>query len=274
MALTAGTGPFGPRPAGTFNFTYEAPARVLYLEDSPRRVRVVVAGQTVAASSRVKLLHETGLVPVYYFPEADVRHDLLERADRTTHCPFKGDASYWTIRVGDEVREDAVWSYPDPVADAPPLGGYLAFEWGAVDEWWEEAERVRVHPRDPYHRCDVVRSDRHVVVRAGGRVIAESHRPTVLFETGLSPRFYLPQDDVEVALLGRSERETSCPYKGTTSRYYTVDADGGLPQDVAWVYDDPHAEVAGIAGLIAFDDEQVDVEVDGAHRGPARTRDA
>jgi uncharacterized protein (DUF427 family) len=94
MALTVGTGPFGRAPAGVFNFTYDAPAHVLYLEDVPRRVRVVVAGETVAQSSRVRLLHETGLMPVYYFPEEDVRAGLLEPTGHTTHCPFKGDASY------------------------------------------------------------------------------------------------------------------------------------------------------------------------------------
>jgi uncharacterized protein (DUF427 family) len=263
MALTVGTGPFGRAPAGVFNFTYDAPAHVLYLEDVPRRVRVVVAGETVAQSSRVRLLHETGLMPVYYFPEEDVRAGLLEPTGHTTHCPFKGDASYWTVRVGADRRDDAVWSYPDPLAGAPPLAGYLAFRWDAVDEWWEEAERIGVHARDPYHRCDPIRSDRHVVVRVGGEIVADSHRPTVLFETGLPPRFYLPEQDVDLARLTTTGTETSCPYKGTTSRYYTVDAADRRLEDVAWVYDDPRDEVAAIAGLIAFYDEKVDLEVDG-----------
>jgi uncharacterized protein (DUF427 family) len=263
MALTVGTGPFGRTPAGEFNFAYDAPAHVLYLEDSPRRIRVVVAGETVARSSRAKLLHETGLMPVYYLPEEDVRAELLEPSERTTHCPFKGDASYWTIRVGDIRRPDAVWSYPEPLPGAPPLAGYLAFRWDAVDEWWEEAERIGVHPRDPYHRCDAIRSDRHVVVRVGGEVVADSRRPTLLFETGLPPRFYLPEEDVELGRFERTGTETSCPYKGTTSRYYTVDAGGQRLEDVAWTYDEPRAEVAAIAGLIAFYDEKVDLEVDG-----------
>lgn len=264
MALTVGTGPFGRSPAGGFNFTYDAPEHVLYFEDSPRLVRVVVAGETIAESSRVKLLHETGHTPVYYFPEEDVRTELLEPTDHTTRCPFKGEASYRTIRVGDDERANAVWSYPDPLPEAPALAGYLAFYWDAVDEWWEEAERIGVHARDPYHRCDVVRSDRHVVVRVGGHVVADSDRPTLLFETGLPPRFYLPEDDVGMDLLERSRTETECPYKGTTSRYYHVVAGGERLEDAAWVYDDPHAEVTGIGGLIAFDDEKVDLEVDGA----------
>jgi uncharacterized protein (DUF427 family) len=127
MALTVGTGPFGRAPAGEFNFTYDAPAHVLYLENSPRRVRVVVAGETVAQSSRAKLLHETGLMPVYYLPEEDVRAELLEPSERTTNCPFKGDASYWTIRVGDVRRADAVWSYPEQgppaIRPEPSTGG-------------------------------------------------------------------------------------------------------------------------------------------------------
>jgi uncharacterized protein (DUF427 family) len=165
--------------------------------------------------------------------------------------------------VGADRRDDAVWSYPDPLAGAPPLAGYLAFRWDAVDEWWEEAERIGVHARDPYHRCDPIRSDRHVVVRVGGEIVADSHRPTVLFETGLPPRFYLPEQDVDLARLTTTGTETSCPYKGTTSRYYTVDAADRRLEDVAWVYDDPRDEVAAIAGLIAFYDEKVDLEVDG-----------
>ena len=98
----------------------------------------------------------------------------------------------------------------------------------------------------------------------GGEVIAESRRPTVLFETGLPPRFYLPEEDVRMDLLALSTTETSCPYKGTTSRYYSADVDGERVEDVAWVYDEVHAEVHGIEGLIAFYHEKVGLEVDGA----------
>ena len=263
MALTVGTGPFGRHPAGVFNFSYDAPAHVLYLEDSPRRVRVVVAGETVAESTHAKLLHETGLMPVYYLPLQDVRTYLLEDSPHTTHCPFKGDAAYWSIRVGDDVRENAVWSYPLPREGAPPLADLVAFQFDAVDEWWEEAERIGVHARDPYHRCDVVRSDRHVVVRVGDRVIADTKRPTMLFETGLPPRFYLPEDDVDMTLLEPTDTVTRCPYKGTTDRYYTIVAGDERVEDAVWAYDDPHSEVHGIEGLLAVYNEHVDLEVDG-----------
>jgi hypothetical protein len=92
MALTVGSGPFGRTPAGAFNFTYDAPDHVLYLEDSPRRVRVVVAD-----SGRPTLLFETGLPPRFYLRKEDVRMGLLEPTDTETACPYKGTTSrYWT----------------------------------------------------------------------------------------------------------------------------------------------------------------------------------
>src|SRR3712207_1066545 len=119
MSLTISTGPFGDQGDKAFNFQVQAPrGHVLYFEDSPRWVRVMLGGETIADSKRVKLLHETGHLPVYYFPIEDVRMDLLEESDHTTYCPFKGGASYWSVRVGDKVAENAVWSYPEPIGSA------------------------------------------------------------------------------------------------------------------------------------------------------------
>ncbi len=134
MTLTIGTGPFGEQSNGTFNFDTEVlQPHTLYFEDSPRRVRVMFNGETIVDSRRVKLLHETGHLPVYYFPEEDINQDLLEPSDHLTHCPFKGDASYRSVRVGDRVAENAVWSYPEPLESAPPLAGYAAFYWHKMD---------------------------------------------------------------------------------------------------------------------------------------------
>jgi uncharacterized protein (DUF427 family) len=137
MTLTIGTGPFGDQSTGTFNFdTGALKPHTLYFEDSPRWVRVVFNGEVIADSKRAKLMHETGLLPIYYFPQEDVRGELLKRSDHTTHCPFKGDASYWSVRVGERVAENAVWSYPEPLEDAPPLAGYFAFYWRKMDMWF------------------------------------------------------------------------------------------------------------------------------------------
>jgi uncharacterized protein (DUF427 family) len=106
---------------------------VLFFEDSPRRVRVMFGGETVADSRRVRLMHEQGPLPAYYFPRGDVRMDLLEATNHTTYCPFKADASYWSVRVGDLVAENAVRGYPDPIDSAPPLADYLAFYWNKIE---------------------------------------------------------------------------------------------------------------------------------------------
>jgi uncharacterized protein (DUF427 family) len=263
MTLTIGTGPFGDQGDKTFNFEVRAPGgHVLYFEDSPRRVRVKFGGQTVADSRRVKLMHEAGLLPVYYFPEEDVRMDLLEATDHTTHCPFKGDALYWTVRVGDRVAENAVWSYPNPLEEAPPLAGYLAFYWRRMDHWFEENEEVFVHPRDPYHRVDVLESSRHVRVSMNGEVVAETERPAILFETGLPPRYYIPPEDVRDDVLAGSQNTTQCPYKGIAS-YYSVVAGGDRAEALVWYYPDPIPEAAKIRGLLCFYNEKVDIEVDG-----------
>src|SRR5919197_3810807 len=262
MSLMLGTGPFGQHPAGPFNREMPERRGLILFEDSPRRIRGVLAGETVLDSTRVKLLHEHGHLPIYYFPREDVRFDLLEPTDHHTRCPYKGEASYWTLRVGDRVAENAVWGYPEPLDDAPPLADYVAFYWNALDTWYEEDEEAIVHPRDPYHRVDVVPSSRHVVVRVGGQVIAESTRPLALFETGLPTRWYLPEEDVRMDLLSSSDKRTGCAYKGFAS-YWSVRVGDELEEDVVWTYRSPRRGMEPIKDLVCFFNERVDLEVDG-----------
>lgn len=257
-----GTGPFGQHPAGSFNREMPERRGLILFEDSPRRIRGVLAGETVVDSTRVKLLHEHGHLPIYYFPREDVRFDLLEPTDHHTRCPWKGEASYWSVRVGDRMAENAVWGYPEPLDDAPPLAGYVAFYWNRLDTWYEEDEEAIVHPRDPYHRVDVVRSSRHVVVRVGGEVIAESTRPLALFETGLPTRWYLPQEDIRMDLLEPSDKRTGCAYKGFAS-YWSVRGGEGVEEDLVWTYREPRRGMEDITDLLAFFNERVDLEVDG-----------
>src|SRR5215208_95211 len=272
MTLTIGTGPFGDQGDKTFNFEVRAPRdHVLFFEDSPRRVRVMFGGETVADSRRVKLMHEKGLLPVYYFPEEDVHMDLLEESEHTTHCPFKGDASYWSVRVGDKVAENAVWSYPDPIDSAPQLGGYLAFYWRMMDHWYEEDEEVFVHPRDPYHRVDVLDSSRRVRVLVNGEVVAATDRPKLLFETGLPTRYYIPPEDIRMEKLVPSDTKTQCPYKGVAS-YWSVDAGGERVEDLIWSYQEPIPEASKIKSHLCFFDERVDLEVDGEEQPRPQTQ--
>jgi len=262
MGLMYGNGPLGPRPAGTFNFDPPPPGRALYLEPTPKRVRVEVGGETIADSRRAMLLHESGHQPIYYFPPDDIRAELLEPSDRHTYCPKKGEASYYTIRVGDREVHAGAWYYPEPLAGAPPIKDLIAFYFGRMDRWFEEDEEVFVHPRDPYHRIDVLRSDRHVRVSLGGEVLADSDRAIALFESNLPPRWYLPAEDVLVEL-ERSDTVTRCPYKGIASYHSVKLPDGGLAKDLIWFYPEPLPEAGRIAGLLSFFNEKTDIELDG-----------
>ncbi len=261
MGLMTGTGPLSRNPAGTFNFEPPPPGRALYLEPSPKRVRVIVCGETIVDSREAMLLHESGAQPVYYFPPDDVRAEVLEATDSHTHCPKKGDASYYTIRVGDTVLEDAAWYYPEPLPEAPPITGLIAFYFDRV-RFFEEDEEIVGHPRDPYHRIDTIRTRRHIRVSLDGELLAETHDAVALFETNLPARWYIPASDV-VAALERSDRHTLCPYKGTAS-YWSVRFEGGsVEEDVVWYYPEPIPEAAQVKDLLCFYNERVDIELDG-----------
>src|SRR5918912_428015 len=95
--------------------------------NSSRHIRVVVAGETVAETRRPRLLFETGLPTRYYIPMLDVRMDLLIPSDKRTRCPYKGEAVYWSVKVGDTVEQDLVWSYPAPIPECPKIENLLAF---------------------------------------------------------------------------------------------------------------------------------------------------
>ena len=233
------------------------------LERSPRRVRVKFNGEWIADSTAAHLLFETRHLPVYYFPRADVRMDKLVATDHHTFCPYKGRASYWTIRVGDKVSENAVWGYPDPYDEVPALKDFVAFYWDRVDGWYEEDEEIFVHPRDPYKRVDVIASSRRVEVVVGGQIVADTRRARFLFETRLPTRYYIPPEDVRMDLLVPSDKATACPYKGK-ARYYSVRIGQEVFPDIVWSYPDPIAECPKIKGYLCFFNELVDeIRVDG-----------
>jgi uncharacterized protein (DUF427 family) len=257
-----GNGPLSPTPAGRFNFETPEPGMAVYLEPTPKRIRVQVGGETIADSRRAFMLHEAGLQPIYYFPPEDVRSEFLEPHDKHTYCPKKGDASYYTIRVGDTVVDAGAWYYPEPLAGAPPIENLIAFYWGKMDRWLEEDEEAVVHPRDPYHRIDVLRTERHIRISLDGELLAQTSGAMALFESNLPTRWYLRREDIS-AELEPSDTITHCPYKGE-ARYHSVKLGSGeLAEDLVWYYADPLPEVGKIAGLVCFFNEKVDIQLDG-----------
>ncbi|SLN28310.1 DUF427 domain-containing protein [Oceanibacterium hippocampi] len=248
------------------------PGYVLEVLSTPKRVRVVFGGETLADTTAALIVRESGHMPVYYLPRADIRLDLLTATDHSSYCPFKGTAAYWSIAAGDKVAENAVWSYPSPYREAGALKDHMAFYWNRVDHWYEEDEEVLKHPRDPKVRVDVLSSRREVSVRLEGELVAKSSNALFVFETGMPVRYYLPAEDVRMDLLRPVETSSICPYKGK-ARYWQAELGGKVFDDIAWAYPDPFDEVRRIRDRIAFFDERVDeVFVDGIAQARPKTQ--
>jgi uncharacterized protein (DUF427 family) len=204
-----------------------------FMQPCPRRIRARRGGAIVLDSVRAMYVWEVPYYPAYYVPTEDVDPAVI--ALPTTQ----------TFETG-------------------PFAGLVHVDWNSVDAWFEEDEEVfGGHPRSPYARVDAMRSSRHIRVEIDGVVLAESTAPVLLFETGLPTRHYIQRTDVDFSVLEPSDTTTYCPYKGTTSDYWSARVNGALHEDIAWSYAYPAPEVIQIAGLVAFYDEKVDTFLDG-----------
>jgi len=105
----------------------ETPDYEITFEAEPKRMHVVFNGQTIADSTRTLMLFETRHADIHYYPRANVNMDFLRRTDHHTHCPYKGNAAYWSIEVGGETVENAAWSYEQPFEDVAEIKGYISF---------------------------------------------------------------------------------------------------------------------------------------------------
>ncbi len=236
-------------------------------EPGRKRVRAYLEGRLVADSARPLLVWESPQYPTYYLPVEDIRAELVPTG-QVEHSPSRGGAEILDVRVGTATAPAAARRYPDSPLE--PLRDTVRLEWDAMDEWFEEDEPVSTHPRDPYTRIDILASSRHVRVEVDGVVVAESHQPRILFETGLPPRYYLPLTDIRMELLRPSATETHCPYKGTAG-YWTLDTGRAVHPDFVWIYRAPFPESQKIAGMASFYNEKVDLYVDGVLQERPRT---
>ncbi len=259
MSLTQGRGPLGGDP-GDSNYTIESPAHKILFQPDARRLRAFVGDALVFDTTGVRLLHETGIRPVAYVPLDDFDMSLLERTRSSTHCPFKGDASYWTLHAGDDVRADAVWAYEEPLEQAAWLRGYAALAPATADRWMVEDEQVAGHLRDPYHRVDVHSSTRPVRVSVGDDLIAQTQRPVLVFETSMPVRAYVPRGDLVAGHLAPSPTRSTSPYMGDATHWH-VQAGGERFPDAAWSYELPIAEAMKVAGYVCFEADGISVEL-------------
>jgi uncharacterized protein (DUF427 family) len=257
MGLSWQQGPLGTAPAGHFLTPEPLPQRLLFVEPLRRRLRVQFAGEWIADSEDVLLLHEPGHYPVAFFPIKDVRPGVLVAENRATQHRELGDTSWFAVTAGDQQAKHAAWLYsalPDHAAD---LRDRVALAWRAMDAFYEEDERIVGHAADPYHRIDIRRTSRHLVVRADDRVIADTRNPVVLYESGFAPRWYVPRADVDESALTPAEGQTFCSYKGVAS-YYDI----GEHTGAAWSYPQAWQEVERVSNLVSFEADRVDVYLD------------
>jgi uncharacterized protein (DUF427 family) len=195
------------------------PENVTYIEPFRRRVRARKGDRTVINTERAVLVHRPGRPPTFAFPA----HDVV------------------ALPTNDEL-------------DAP---GHVTVPWAAVDAWFEEEEQIFGHPRNPYHRVDILCSRRRLRVQADGITLVDTTETVVVYETALEPRLYVDPRFVQ-AELTRSQLETYCPYKGTAT-YWNVVVDGVAWPDVAWSYEEALPESVPLQHLLSFDDQRVSV---------------
>ena len=231
------------------------------VENGAKRIRTYLGGELVADTTRPLLVWEGPRYPTYYFPAADVRSELLVPENEVSHSPSRGDGQLFTVQAGGKEATGAALCYERSPFEE--LRDAIRFDWPAMDAWFEEDEQVFTHPRDPYTRVDILPSSRHVRIEVDGVTIAESAKPTLLFETGLPLRYYLPKTHVRMDLLSASETTSHCPYKGE-AEYWSLRTGSDEQPDLAWSYRTPLPESQKIAGLLSFYTEHVDLFVDGA----------
>jgi uncharacterized protein (DUF427 family) len=235
------------------------PERLLFAEPLRRGMSVELGGSIVARSDDAVLFFEPGRYPVAYFPLGDLADGALQNSDHRTRHVDLGETRWFDVAGGGgKVAQRGAWQHVEPPPQAAALRDRVAFAWRAMDAFYEEDERILGHAADPYHRIDIRRSSRHLVVRHGDHVVADSQAPLVLYESGFAPRWYVPRGDVVAAALHPVEQQTFCPYKGVASYYDVGDA-----RRAAWSYRAPLEEMARIADLVSFEPDLVEVTIDG-----------
>jgi uncharacterized protein (DUF427 family) len=253
----------------------------LRYEPTAKRVRATLGGGAVVDTTRAVLVWEPRrIVPSYAVPEEDIHGELVPSAAPTTDGELAAGSRLPDVFARPVLDPSVPFSAHTTAGEAvdvhangesslgaglrltdPDLAGYVVLDFPAFDGWSEEDEPIVGHPRDPFHRIDVLASSRHLRLELDGQVLAESSRPMLLFETMLPVRYYLPREDIRAELVP-SDTRTYCAYKGQAS-YWSASAGGRLIPDLAWTYREPLTDASRVGGLVAFFNERVDVVLDG-----------
>lgn len=240
-------------------------------------IKAFLDDAVVVDTTRAQVVWEPRrVVPSYAVPVDDIDGELVpydgpigtEKPARmgsggppvlTPGTPFSVHTSAgtpFTIRTASGDLAGAAFTPADP-----DLDGYVILEWDAFTQWHEEDVQVIGHPHDPFDRIDCLQSTRHVVVSLNDDVLADTTHPTMLFETPLPVRYYIPRKDVRMDLVEPSRTSTVCAYKGIAS-YWSGKAGQRLVPDIAWTYEQPLHDAQPVQDMISFFTERVDLVVD------------
>jgi uncharacterized protein (DUF427 family) len=251
-----------------------------------KRIRAFVGGGAVVDSTQAWVVWEPRrIVPSYAVPRDDVHGALVETAPepvseeravrlgdgppvldpRTRFSVHTTPGTTFDITTAAGALAGAAFAPSDPAFD-----GYAILDFEAFDEWREEDEVVVAHARDPFKTVDTRTSSRRVVVEIDGVTVADSARPTMLFETYLPTRYYLSPEDVRMDLLHPTETTTACAYKGLAS-YWSATINGTVVEDVAWSFARPHNYATAVRDMLSFFNERVDIALDGERVERPRT---
>jgi uncharacterized protein (DUF427 family) len=258
MGLSWQQGPLSAGAIGRFLVPEPLPKRLLYAEPLRRRMRVRFGGVWIADSENVILLFEPGRYPMAYFPKSDISADALERSEYATQHTELGPTTWYGVRAGGRSAPRGAWQHTNLPDYASELMERVAFAWPAMDAFYEEDERIVGHAADSYHRIDIRQSSRNLVVRHNDRIVANTKRPLVLYESGFAPRWYVARVDVDESTLTPAQHQTFCPYKGLCSYYDIADAHLAV-----WSYPEAYAEVGRISNFLSFEPDIVSVQLDG-----------
>ncbi|HEX4661125.1 MAG TPA: DUF427 domain-containing protein [Streptosporangiaceae bacterium] len=219
--------------------------------------------QRVRARMGKHLLLDTTSAQLFF--ENDERHPWRAVPADALLAPLAGPAiadtldGQWRAIELDGVRHDrTVRTWNTPPADCPGLAGLAVIHHDLTDQWLEEEQPVHGMPKNPYHRVDALASSRHIEVLVNGEPLATTRRPTLVIETGVPPRWYIPPGEVRWGRLTPSPRRTTCQYKGQ-ARYWTVE--GTDPPAYVWSYAEAMPEAASLSGLICIASEDPAVEL-------------
>ncbi|KAK8035413.1 hypothetical protein PG993_010408 [Apiospora rasikravindrae] len=248
---------------------------------TPKRVRIQFGSVVVADTTSALYVWEHEYYPFYYVPLSAFQEGALkpkeenEKAAASSHSSSSFHVAKLT--AGDQTTDRVLVFSQDlpPNSAARGLAGLVRVEFSTPGTaWFEEDERIYVHPRDPYKRIDILPSTRPIRVFVEGRLVASAPSSMHLYETGLPVRYYLPATALAAAdgleLVRKSGTTTQCPYKGEANYYSVVlppaegkEEQGTVVKDVIWYYRMPTHESARVAGLLCFYNEKVDIELDG-----------